>query len=213
MPGMKKDRTSVILVFITLICFFPLGIYLLHRRLTEDKSELRRNSGIVKVFGWVLTGLGIFYMIIFSFNDTEFDGFSVFFITFVLIIFLLPGIIILRGARKMRILGERYNKYYNIINRGITSIQEIAKEAKVPAAVAAKEISDMMDSYFYNSTYVDTALGEVVLPGILNKSVIYNQAVKQGRSKAINCRHCGANSVVFEGVTSNCEYCGLPLIY
>ncbi len=64
---------------------------------------------------------------------------------------------------------------YTIIKRGVTSIQEIAKEVKVPAAIAAKEISYMIDSYFYSGAYVDTALGEVVLPGILNKSVIYNQ--------------------------------------
>jgi ribosomal protein S27E len=214
MPGIKNERTSVIVVIITLICFFPLGIYLLHRRLTEDKSELKRNGGTVKVFGWVLTGLGILYLILFSFNGTEFDGFTVFLITFVLIIF--PGIITLRGARKMRVLGERYNRYYSIIKRGVTSIPEIAKEVNIPGANAAKEISGMIDSYFLPGTYVDFTLGEVILQGSsnsINKSVVHNQTITQGRSKPINCRSCGANSVVFEGITSTCDYCGSPLIY
>jgi len=211
-------RTSGWVVFFWFIFFFPLGIYLLHRRLTEDKTESLRNSKIVNVLGWILVSLGVLYISLLFTTDNNAEGFTSVMIAIIFLggIFIAPGLRVLYGARKMKIKGMRYNRYYHIINGRVSSIAEIARSAVVPAKVALTDIQEMLDCGFFPGAYIDLNLQEIILPGSRNNihQVILNQAnQKEKRKKAINCPNCGANGVVTEGTATECEYCGTPLAF
>jgi hypothetical protein len=211
-------RTSGWVVFLWFIFFFPLGIYFLHRRLTEDKTESLRNSKIVNVLGWILVSLGVLYLCLLFTPNNIAQGLTGVMIAAVFLfgIFIAPGLRVLYGARKMKIKGMRYNRYYHIINGSVSSIAEIARSAAVPLKVAVTDIQEMLGSGFFPGAYIDLNRQEIILPGSRNNihSVNLNQAnQKVNRKKAINCPNCGANGVVTEGTVTECEYCGTPLAF
>lgn len=210
-------RTSGWVVFLWFILFFPLGIYFLHRRLTEDKTESLRNSKIVNVLGWILVSIGALYISLLFTTDNA-EGFTSVIIAFIFLggIFIVPGLRVLYGARKMKQKGMRYNRYYHIINGKVSSIAEIARSAAVPPKVALTDIQEMIDCGFFPGAYIDLNRQEIILPGSRNNihQVILNQSnQKEKRKKAINCPNCGANGVVTEGTATECEYCGTPLAF
>lgn len=212
-------RTSGWVVFAWFILFFPVGIYFLHRRLTEDRTESLRNSKIVNVLGWILVSMGALYisLLFATENDTgEFSSVVNAFI-FLGVIFIIPGLRVLYGAKKMKQKGMRYNRYYHIINGRISSIAEIARSAAVPPKIALTEIQDMIDCGFIPGAYIDLNHQEILLPGSSRNNIHsgnLNQAnKKEKRKKAINCPNCGANGVVTEGTATECEYCGTPLAF
>jgi hypothetical protein len=208
-------RTSGWVVFAWFILFFPVGIYFLHRRLTEDRTESLRNSKIVNVLGWILVSMGALYIILLFTADNDRESI----ISALIIlggIFIIPGLRVLYGAKKMKQKGMRYNRYYHIINGRISSIAEIARSAAVPPKIALTEIQDMIDCGFIPGAYIDLNRQEIILPGSRSniRQVILNQAnQKEKRKKAINCPNCGANGVVTEGTATECEYCGTPLAF
>ncbi len=208
-------RTSGWVVFAWFILFFPVGIYFLHRRLTEDRTESLRNSKIVNVLGWILVSMGALYIILLFTADNDRESI----ISALIIlggIFIIPGLRVLYGAKKMKQKGMRYNRYYHIINGRISSIAEIARSAAVPPKIALTEIQDMIDCGFIPGAYIDLNRLEIILPGSRSniRQVILNQAnQKEKRKKAINCPNCGANGVVTEGTATECEYCGTPLAF
>jgi hypothetical protein len=211
-------RTPGWVVFLGFIFFFPLGIYFLHRRLTEDKTESLRNSKIVSVIGWILVSLGVLYISLLFTTDNNAEGFTSVIIAFIFLggIFIVPGLRILYGARKMKQKGMRYHRYYHIINGKVSSIAEIARSVVVPPKVALTDIQEMIDCGFFPGAYIDLNRQEIILPGSQNNihQVILNQAnQKEKRKKAINCPNCGANGVVTEGTATECEYCGTPLAF
>ncbi len=211
-------RTSGWVVFLWFILFFPLGIYFLHRRLTEDKTESLRNSKIVNVLGWILVSIGALYISLLFTTDNNAEGFTSVIIAFIFLggIFIVPGLRVLYGARKMKQKGMRYNRYYHIVNGKVSSIAEIARSAAVPPKVALTDIQEMIDCGFFPGAYIDLNRQEIILPGSRNNihQVILNQSnQKEKRKKAINCPNCGANGVVTEGTATECEYCGTPLAF
>ena len=211
-------RTSGWVVFFWFIFFFPLGIYFLHRRLTEDKTESLRNSKIANVLGWILVSIGVLYISMLFTTDNNAEGFTSVIIAFIFLggIFIAPGLRVLYGARKMKMKGMRYNRYYHIINGKVSSIAEIARSAVVSPKLALTDIQEMIDCGFFPGAYIDLNRQEIILPGSRNNihPVILNQASQKVKSKkAINCPNCGANSVVTEGIATECEYCGTSLTF
>ncbi|WMJ86054.1 hypothetical protein [Anaerocolumna sp. MB42-C2] len=140
MANIKKKRTSVITIILWDIFFFPVGIYFIHRRLTEDKTETLKNSRTVNVLGWILVVLGLIYLLLgFTGGLESENGESVVgMIVIMVTLFLGGGLLTLRGAKRMRILGERYNKYCQIIYANQTDLVTIANAAGVSAKLHKK---------------------------------------------------------------------------
>ncbi|QHQ59770.1 hypothetical protein Ana3638_02270 [Anaerocolumna sedimenticola] len=147
----KKKRTSVIATILWCIFFFPVGIYFIYRRLTEDKTETLRNSRTVNVLGWILTVLGIIYLLLGVTGGMETEnGESVVGMIFIMVTLCLGGgALTLRGAKKMKILGERYSKYCQIIYANQTDILNIANAAGVSTETALRDLREMIDSGFF----------------------------------------------------------------
>lgn len=221
--GNDRKRTSVIVVILWFFFFFPLGIYYLHRRLTEDKTESLKNSRSVRVCGWILISFGIIYLLIAFTEDIQTSedlSSDLGALTLAIALFLGTGLRVLIGARNMKIRGMRYNRYCHIINGNVTGIANIAKAAAVSDKVALSDLQEMIDNGFYPGAYIDLDLQEIILPGNQNKQTIFDQPVaeknvdeNEKRKKVINCPYCGANCVVTEGTATECEYCGSPLVY
>lgn len=117
----------------------------------------------------------------------------------------------------MKEQGIRFNRYFNIINGGVTSIAEIARSAAVPEKVALNELQDIIDYGHFPGAYIDFPNKEIIFQDSQNKNnahiTINHNSIKEKRQKAISCPHCGANVVVTEGVITQCEYCESPLSY
>jgi uncharacterized membrane protein YiaA len=211
--GKKTGGVSWAVVIIVLIVFWPVGIYLLWRKLSGDKKSAMSGGKVVFVIGWILFALGVVMVIVGPSDPTmAVSGRIEYFIVFVC-----GGLaMILLGGRSKK-QAERYKKYISIvINQNITSINNIAAAMPVTYEIAAKDLQKMIDRGYFSGAYIDANACEIVLPK--------NQGNVQGdqppyeaagpatvRMQVAVCKNCGANNQIPAGTIGECEYCGSPL--
>ena len=197
----KTTTGSWGLVIIMLIIFWPVGLYLLYKIITTDKTAAFKNSSTLNIIGWVLVAIGIITGIQICVGDT-FD-FSTLIIN--LVFFVGGGAIMIIKAQKMKETGKRYKKYIDIVaNQRITSIDTIAAAIPTSYETAALALQEMIDIGYFSGGYIDATNRVLVMPD-------RDGSFSESASKVIKCESCGANNTILAGHTVACEYCGSPL--
>ena len=203
----EKKGTSWIWIVVWLIIFWPIGLFLLFRKLATDRSALMSGkTWVLSTIGWVLVLFGV---VGFSVEMNEgYDPVGV----VLAFIFLTGGVLLLRKAWKTKKTATRYKKYINIVvNQGVRSIDNIAGAVAVSYDVAVKDLQHMIDSGYLKGAYIHQGNREIVLQQV--ESVIMQaQTAPLGQiavqMKTVSCRGCGANNAVAVGSATECEYCG-----
>jgi hypothetical protein len=215
----EKKSTSWGVIILFLIIFWPVGLFLLYRKITGDKSAALKNSKVLNIMGWVFVALAIIYIFMAITGNLETDkGSSVVeLIMIILVFFGGGGAFMIYTAKKMKVNAEKCKKYIAIvINNNETSIDNIA--AAVPSSYeqTTKDLQKMINNGYFENAYIDVSKREIVLP---NKNLVQtypisnikNSPVNEPQIKAVACRNCGANNKVVEGQVCECEYCGSML--
>lgn len=220
MAKTKHKRTSVTLIIIWMIFFFPVGVYFIYKRMTEDKTETLKNSKKVYALGWILIALGIMYFsMALTGQLTTDDGSIAGMLIMIVVLFFGGGFWTLSGARNMNKRGRKYNQYISVINAGETDIDIIAGAVSVTYETALKDIQELIDIGFFPNAYINASSKKLVL---VDNDIDGQQITLQtkstsksdlNRKKVIKCSTCGANMVVIEGEIIKCEYCGTLLAY
>lgn len=217
---MEKKGTKWGWIIFWLIIFWPVGLFLVIKKLATDKSALMsgKTTGL-SVIGWILIAWSSLLLItvVSSPSDFKSDGALVF---FMVLLPLAGGIALLRKASKIKKLAARYKTYIDIVvNRNVKSIDNIASATGLSYDAATKDLQDMINIGYLKDAYIHQGNREIILKHQKPTPVAYAQmkVVKQAapqaapQTKAARCPGCGANNVVAVGRVSECEYCGTPI--
>lgn len=199
-------------VIIVIILFWPIGFYLLFKKLLGDKSAVMHNSKVIGVIGYIMAFLGFVYVIM-GITGESIEGTAETRTTAIVfgVFFVIGGIVLIRKGRKMRVVAEKYKQYIPIvINGNVTAVENIAAAVPVSYDEAVMDLQKMIDIGVFKSAYIDNSTHEIVLPKV-NICNPEQNLHESGEEQIVLCSCCGAQNRVIPGRVSECEYCGSPL--
>lgn len=186
------------------IAFWPVGIYLLVRRMNSDRTATLKNSGTVRTTSLVLMILGVFS--VFS-AFSSYGTIGTFF--YGMLLFALPGILLYIKSQSMKEEGRKFQMYIAIvINQGEKSMEKISRAVGVTIQETREDLEKMIDRGYFPNTYIDAATSEIILPDRKERDMAAYEEEKQKNYRVITCQGCGAKEKIAEGQTKKCEYCG-----
>ena len=206
--GAVKSSMSWGWIVFWLIVFWPVGLFLMVKKLANDKSAMMSGkTGTVSVIGWILVGIGsIGFFSELSSSNNGAAG------LFVAIAFIVGGTLLLIKASKTKKIAVKYKKYIDmVINQNVRSIDNIASASSLSYDEVVKDLQNMIDIGYLSNAYIHQGNREIVLkqnePAVYMGTPVINQ-VAPPQMVAKRCPGCGANNVVTAGRVSECEYCG-----
>ncbi|MEQ8235210.1 MAG: hypothetical protein ABRQ23_00355 [Syntrophomonadaceae bacterium] len=208
---MEKQETSWGWIIFWLIIFWPVGLFLVFKKLSTDKSALMSGkTGTLSAAGWILIVIGAVGSIGIV-SDPSNDSAGGIIVGLAMIV---GGVIVLRKASETKKTAAKYKKYIDIVvNHNIRSIDNIAATVGLSYDVAVKDLQDMINIGYLKDAYINQGNREIVLKQ--NESAAYAQASTSDQAAtqklAVRCPGCGANNVVVVGRVLECEYCGTPI--
>jgi hypothetical protein len=208
---MKKKTTSWGWIIFWLIVFWPVGLILIIKKLSEDKSAIMSGkSGAASVVGWILTAIGALFLL----SGLSASEGSVIVLA---LFFLAGGILLLRKAQGNKKTAAIYKKYIDIIvNNGESSIDNIAGAVGLGYDKVAADLQKMIDIGYLKNAYINVSTREIIIPRSVPSPELVPQAAGSNAAPVaqklvIRCPACGANATVVSGSVTECEYCGSPL--
>lgn len=208
---MEKKETSWGWIIFWMIIFWPVGLFLIIRKMSTDKSVLMSGkTGAISAVGWILVAIGAAGGMSFAIAPEEgMEGPML-----LAFIFVVGGVLTLRKASQIKRTSAKYRKYINLaVNEDVSDIDDIAASIGLSYEAAAKDLQNMIDKGYLKDGYIYQSSREFVFRR--NDSEEYDEEPTNGRAAsqkiAVRCSGCGANNVVAVGGVSECEYCGTPI--
>src|SRR5690625_4846369 len=209
---MENKGTKWGWIIFWLIIFWPVGLFMLFRKLATDKSAIMGDkSRSLSIIGWVLTVIGVIGAIglIEELSETGDVG-AVFFVLAMAV----GGILLIRKASQMKKTGDKYNKYISIIiNQNVQSIDYIASAVGLPYGVVGQDLNDMISTGYLKDEYIHQGNREIHInqnePTTQTSETSSRENVTETRVE--RCSGCGANNTVTIGKAQECEYCGTSI--
>lgn len=203
-------------VIILLFVFWPVGLYLLIKKLSSDKAAAISSggkglkiAGIVMIVFAAVGALGFLSSAI-DYGVTSDDIGGLVFLLF----FAAGGAALLRKAKNIKKEAESIKEYLAIIvNGGVRQLDTIASTAGKTYEVVRKDIKNMIDKGYLKNAYIDESIREVILSSgapIAPQSTTNTASSAPVKTKIVVCPCCGANNTI-SGDLGECEYCGSPL--
>lgn len=214
---MQKKSFSWGIIALMFFLFFPIGIWMLVKKMTDEKFNYIKNGKSLKILAWILIGFAVMYLImgITGELETEEGSSVVGGVIMMLVIFGGGGAFALYKAHSYIKKGTKYNRYVSIINSSNdTLIDNIAAAYPTSFEQAAKDLQSMLDDGYFMNAYVDLNRRELIMPPkatTVNVAVNQNTSPSHGQPTSVKCKNCGATNTVVPGTVNECEYCGSPL--
>lgn len=216
---MQKKSFSWGIIILLFILFFPVGIWMLVKKMSDEKYNYLKNGKALKTFGWVLFGFGIFYLIMGLAGELETeDGSSVVGgIIIMLLLFCGGGLCMVFKGKEFVKRGTKFSRYVAIVNASKnTLIDNIAAAYPTTYDSAASDLQKMIDIGYFQNAYIDLNQRELVMPVIQSTNYTGNNAAGQNlttdtKPRTVKCPNCGATNKLMSGAINECEYCGSPL--
>lgn len=200
---LKKLAESWVVVILTLIFFWPVGLIFLYLKLRNNSKNKFKFSGITKiVIGACSVSFGLIGL------STEIDeptgevGLTIVMVS----IFLAIGIAFIYFGVKNIKEGKIYEKISNLINfQEVESVEEIAKKLKITEEKVAEYISKAISLGICNNEI------EYKNNRIIYKKKVEEQAEKKKHERIVKCECCGGINHINDTEVKACEYCGMEL--
>ena len=197
-------------IIIALICFWPVGLFLIIKRASVDKKTAMASGKLIKGLGIAsccMAALGFLVCLSDGFDGTDVG---------MIIFFAAAGAALLYLANKIKKDADSVKLYLNIIvNGGERQLDSVAAATGKQYDVVKKDVQKMIDKGFLKNAYINENTREVVLASAASSNVNVAQptggaAPAAVQTRVIACPCCGANNTV-SGDIGECEYCGSPL--
>lgn len=204
---MQKKSASWGAITLWLIFFFPVGIFLIIKKVTNEKFSYIKNGKALKNLGLVLMCFGAIYLIMSITDD----------VAMLTAFFIFGGLGVLSFVKGNQYIkkGNKYNRYVFIINaNNNTLIDNIAAAYPTSFEQATEDIQSMLDDGYFMNSYIDLNRRELIMP---QRSVSVNITVNQNTTRtetqptSVKCKNCGATNMLVPSTVNECEYCGSPL--
>ncbi|MDR1978051.1 MAG: hypothetical protein LBQ42_04890 [Synergistaceae bacterium] len=209
---MEKKSTSWVWIIVWLIIFWPVGLFLVIKKLANDKSALMSGkTGVLSFVAWFLIVIGGMAFTGQFVSDTPRDNGGA---AIVALGMFVGGILLLRKVSKTKKTATKYKKYIDIVvNQNVRSIDYVASSVGLPYDVVINDLQDMINIGYLKDAYIHQGNRKIAFkqpePAVYTQTATIGQAPAQ--TVATRCPGCGANNVVSVGRVSECEYCGTPI--
>ena len=154
-----SNSPSWAVIVLCFIFFWPVGLFLLIKRLTTDKRAAVSRDKKVPAMGCfhLLVGIALFSII---FGRGGFGRMNLL-IMAVALFFVFGGTISFSAAKKRDAEGGKYRLYIDaIVNRGLVFIQDIAAYVGVSEKTAYADLRKMIRMGYFAQAHVDERRGE-----------------------------------------------------
>ncbi len=196
----RKLLLPWIVIIVALFVFWPIGAYLIYRKVTRDKMELLKNSGSLNKAGliFIIVGFVIFAGFSLSGNSTlrSFANGGIFITS--------GGVVMIYFGVSINRLAKRYRNYIQIIiNDSKTNLSEIANQMHLGPIKVDRDLQSMIELGYFGEAYID----------YVNDIIVIKQnepdASEQGDDQVtVICKNCGGRNVA---TASRCQYCDSPI--
>jgi hypothetical protein len=191
----KSVETGVgwVAVAVMMVIFWPIGLFLLVRKLHKDKAATFNSGKPTAALGWILLVIGALGFLV----SLSADGNpSVWLMT---VVFLAGGLILLHEGHKVQKNGRKYRLYISIVvNEGETKIGDIAAAAGVDEKIAERDLQEMLDKGYFNG-HINHKNQELVLAS--------THDLENVQFEVVRCDNCGADNKIIKGRPRKCAYC------
>ena len=211
---MQKKSISWGNIILMFIIFFPIGIWLLVKKMTTETLDYIKNGKSLRLFGWVLIIIAFMYIFmgIGGQFETESPSDIVSGIVVVLVIFGGTGLISLIKARSFIDKGKKYERYVYIVNStDETSIDNIAAAYPTSYEQAVKDLQSMINDGYLREAHLDLNNREFIRKRKAAPANENQPSSSNNQVTSVKCKNCGATNTVVPGTVNECEYCGSPL--
>lgn len=202
----KKKSPSWLSITIWFIFFWPVSVYLIWKRLSNDKAAYMKNSKIIKCIGYVFIFMAVCSLSALVEGDIG--------TTLTLFLFYFTGgALIIWGSKKVYKSGEMYKKYIDIvINREERTIENIASAMGLSYDQTVNGLQQMIEKGYFEGAYIDHGSHEIVFPRRKNiVDAVPNIEEKTVQQRTVKCPNCGGNNVINVGQSCECDFCGSPI--
>ena len=202
--GKENKTTSWGWIIFWILIFWPVGVYLLIKKLAVDKSATMKSGNGLTIAAYILMGMGVICLLA-SLSEGSEGG------TMYAVLLGATGVWLFFKAKKTKATGERYKKYIAmVVNQHHSSIDNIAAAVGVTYDVAVTDLQKMIDTGYFSGAYIDVTQREIILPKTTAQQISQPDSaiLAQEEEKLSTCGSCGANNKVIVGRVAECEYCG-----
>lgn len=204
-------------VIIIMLCiFWPVGLFLLIKRLSLTKKASlvsARIAGILGAISYAIAALGVIACLL---NEmTAQDAECIFF-------FAVVGFALRRAARNGKKEVEDVKKYLSVILDGrICRLDSIAAAVGKSPDMVQVDIQKMIRKGYLKNAFLNENTRELILPDMVSvvtpaaNNTEYTpvrtfSADTRPVGRMVTCPCCGANNTIY-GASGECEYCGSVL--
>ncbi len=194
------------------LALWPVGIFLLVRKIRRDRKALMKAGKIMRGFGIFLVVVVLFSSISEIAEPTP--GTSMGDLLYDNVVLGGLGVALLIGASRIQKTAALYRRFIDrVVNHHETNIGAIASSLSMSTLEARKCLERMIRMGYFNQACISEDGNELILG--YSSEEDYEQAqletlghVKRAEKIVAVCRSCGAQNTIEKGSVGVCEYCG-----
>ena len=202
-------------IILALIIFWPVGVFLIIRRLSLDKQTAMGAAKLIGGLGIALYCIAVLGLI--GCLDSGIEASDVIIILF----FGAAGYALRRVAKNTKKDAEDVKNYLSIIvNGNVRQLDAVSAACGKPYDTVRADVQKMIDKGYLKNAYINESTREIVLPTPAAPTVGYSSGTYTAASasapaavsapRVVTCSCCGANNTI-ASATGECEYCGAPI--
>lgn len=195
-------------IILALCIFWPVGIFLIIKRVSVDKKTAMgagKLIGGIGIASYCIAGIGFIACLSDGFGSDDIG---------MILFFGIAGFALQKVSQKIKREAEDVKKYLSVIvNGNERQIDVIASSMGKSYDVAKNDIQKLISKGYLKNAYINEGTREVVLPNNnIQEQVgtMTNTTANNVTTKIVACPCCGANNTIM-GDMGECEYCGSPL--
>lgn len=195
-------------IILALCIFWPVGIFLIIKRVSVDKKTAMgagKLIGGIGIASYCIAGIGFIACLSDGFGSDDIG---------MILFFGIAGFTLQKVSQKIKREAEDVKKYLSVIvNGNERQIDVIASSMGKSYDVAKNDIQKLISKGYLKNAYINEGTREVVLPNNnIQEQVgtMTNTTANNVTTKIVACPCCGANNTIM-GDMGECEYCGSPL--
>ena len=195
-------------IILALCIFWPIGIFLIIKRVSVDKKTAMgagKLIGGIGIASYCIAGIGFLACLGDGFGSDDIG---------MILFFGIAGFALQKVSQKIKREAEDIKKYLSVIvNGNERQIDVIASSMGKSYDVAKNDIQKLISKGYLKNAYINEGTREVILPNNNIQEQVgttTNATANNVTSKIVACPCCGANNTII-GDMGECEYCGSPL--
>lgn len=195
-------------IILALCIFWPIGIFLIIKRVSVDKKTAMgagKLIGGIGIASYCIAGIGFLACLGDGFGSDDIG---------MILFFGIAGFALQKVSQKIKREAEDVKKYLSVIvNGNERQIDVIASSMGKSYDAAKNDIQKLISKGYLKNAYINEGTREVILPNNNIQEQVgttTNATANNVTSKIVACPCCGANNTIM-GDMGECEYCGSPL--